>query len=247
MDSIQAPLLPRFVDLSFNSHSTILNLHDLHRDTFNYRFAMIPCILAAIFVMGAVCVPFILIASLVAPLILSLMVIAAKVSVLAIPVFIVGAVLLDIQRRAEEERAREAAREAARIAAIEQERLRRERAVIEAEAQRRYRARQQIEAQRRDAIPGAMGWFVRAMHNMVSASSGISAGSPGIYDYQEFNMNIDPPRPSVPPTSATPVTDSGTGGDCAVCCDRAANTLLMPCKHLALCGVSRLCFCCNYC
>lgn len=211
---------------------------------------MIPCVLATIFVMGAVCIPFILIASLVAPLILSLMDIAARVSVLAIPVAIVAAVYLDIQRRAEEEeRAREAAREAARkaaleaarIAHIEQERLRREHAVIAAEDYRRDQARRQAEAEEREAIPGAMGWFVRSMHAMVSASSGASAGPPGVYHYREFNANAASPYLGVTPTASPAVVDSGTGGDCAVCCDRAADTLLMPCKHLALCGVSWLC------
>ncbi|KAH8145016.1 uncharacterized protein LAJ45_10926 [Morchella importuna] len=29
---------------------------------------------------------------------------------------------------------------------------------------------------------------------------------------------------------------SPLGGDCVICCVRAADTLVMPCKHLALCG-----------
>lgn len=178
--------------------------------------------------MGVVCASFIVIASLVAPLILGLVVVAVKVSAFVIPVVIVAAVALDIQRRAEEERVREAAR----IAEIERERLRREHAIMEAEARRRARIRRQAEAEKRDAIPGAIGWFVRAMHGMVSASS-------GDYEYQDFNPNPAPSYPSVRPIVVPPtVADSGTGGDCAVCCDRAANTLLMPCKHLALCGVS---------
>lgn len=71
--------------------------------------------------------------------------------------------------------------------------------------------------------PQKLGWFVNVLEAIVRASNTVAAGSPCSDD---------------PVIEAEEVGSSPQGGTCVICCVRAADTLVMPCKHLALCGVS---------
>lgn len=203
---------------------------------------MIFCILAALFITGAICIPLFM---LLAPIIVALVVFAAKATMVAIPV---GALLI-LYLAAQKAKAEQLAREAARIAEVERQRLRRQRELEAA----RLRAERQAEAARRATVPrnpieyppGAAGWVMRVIYTIATASATSSGGWSGDNDYTPPRLYNAPytPRVVAPPSAtpaATKAADPATGGDCAVCCDRAADTLLMPCKHLVVCGVSCL-------
>lgn len=208
---------------------------------------MIPCIIAVLFITGAICIPLFI---LVAPIIVALVVFAAKATMVAIPV---GALLI-LYLAAQKAKAEQLAREAARIAEAERQRLRRQRELEAARLRAERQAERQAEAARRAAgprnpieyPPGAAGWAMRFIYTIATASATSSGGWSGDDDYTPprlYNAPYTPPRVVAPPSAtpaATKAADPAAGGDCAVCCDRAADTLLMPCKHLVVCGVSCL-------
>ncbi|KAI5845574.1 hypothetical protein DFP73DRAFT_584327 [Morchella snyderi] len=84
-----------------------------------------------------------------------------------------------------------------------------------------YEQQQQLERTADANRPQKMGWFVNVLDAIVRAGNTVAAGSPCLDD-----RGIE----------AEEVGSSPLGGTCVICCVRAADTLVMPCKHLALCG-----------
>lgn len=72
------------------------------------------------------------------------------------------------------------------------------------------------------SMPQRVGWVVNLIEAIGRASSAV-ASVPADLDDRGIG---------------TEDVSSLLGGDCVMCCVRAADTLMMPCKHLALCGVS---------
>lgn len=70
--------------------------------------------------------------------------------------------------------------------------------------------------------PPRVGWFVNLIEAIGRASSAVASVSADLDDRGIGTEDVS----------------SALGGDCVICCVRAADTLVMPCKHLALCGVS---------
>lgn len=174
--------------------------------------------------------PLLLIASFLLPLIVGLMFLAAKAALYTVPLIILFALGYHVKQ--EMDTAEEKRKERERQLQIQVEQHRAE-ARRQAEARRRAEEmRLRAEAQLRLAGTGSFlppfaalqptGWLANVIEVIGRASNAIAAVSNVSSDTHIENTSTE--------------EHSLLGGDCVICCVRAADILVMPCKHLALCG-----------